>query len=199
MSPTDEQIEAAKTPNGGWTRAQLAEWGVSWPPQKGWRSKLTGEQQTRAREKKDLEIENFTVGATEIYTDGSCNPNPGKGGWAYVIPARGVEKFGVEANTTNNRMEMRAIIEALKATEGPVRIFSDSQLAIKVFNGSWRGKKNLDLVVEAERLMVGRRVTFQWVRGHNGDPGNERADYLAASVGATRAGWRPRPRRARVG
>lgn len=115
----------------------------------------------------------------DVYTDGACSPNPGPGAWAFHIPSKGIDKAGAERFTTNNRMEMRAIIEALKATSGPVRIFSDSQLSINVISGRWKGRKSLDLIHEARLFMAGRDVRFEWVRGHNGDPGNERADMLA--------------------
>lgn len=125
--------------------------------------------------------------ACDIYTDGSCNPNPGQGGWAYVIPSKGIEKSGSEPNTTNNRMEMKAIVEAIRASEGEpkVRILSDSQLCIKTLTGEWRGKKNLDLLAEAKALIGTRRVVFQWVRGHNGNPHNERCDFLAGVAALT--------------
>lgn len=120
----------------------------------------------------------------DVYTDGSCNPNPGQGGWAYVIPSTGIEKSGAENNTTNNRMEMRAIIEALRETSGYVRIFSDSQMSIYILQGIWKAKKNRDLFHEAKILMTGRYCAFQWVRGHNGNSYNERADYLAGRARA---------------
>lgn len=116
----------------------------------------------------------------EIYTDGSCEPNPGNGGWAYVIPSTGIDKFGGEPDTTNNRMEMQAIIETLRDTVGAVTILSDSQLCIYLLRGAWKAKRNRDQVAEARTLMAGRRVTFQWVRGHNGNQHNERADLLAS-------------------
>ena len=119
--------------------------------------------------------------ALVIYTDGSCNPNPGAGGWAYVIPSLGIEKSGAEPDTTNNRMELRAVIEALKASEGEpiVKIFSDSRLAINTISGTWKGKKNLDLIEEGRKLCEGRKVFLRWVKAHNGNPHNERCDKLA--------------------
>jgi ribonuclease HI len=120
----------------------------------------------------------------DIYTDGSCTPNPGSGGWAYVIPSKGIEKSGGEKETTNNRMEMRAIVEALRGSEGEpkVRILSDSQLCINTLTGLWKCKKNRDLWFEARALMEGRHVVFQWVRGHNGNQHNERCDFLAGKA-----------------
>jgi ribonuclease HI len=118
----------------------------------------------------------------DIYTDGSCTPNPGRGGWAYVIPRHGIEKSGYVADTTNNRMELMAIREALKDPtdpQGTVVIYTDSQLCIYTITGKWKSKKNRDLILECRALIGDRKVTFTWVRGHNGNKHNERCDFLA--------------------
>lgn len=82
-------------------------------------------------------------------------------------------------NSPNNRMEMKAIVEALRDTEGHVQILTDSQLCIGLLAHRWKAKKNQDLIAEAKKLMFGRVVDFTWVRGHNGNQWNERADFLA--------------------
>lgn len=128
----------------------------------------------------------------EIWTDGSCHPNPGPGGWGYVTD-EGVEAFGGELRTTNNRMEMTAILAALQATPagGSVTIYSDSMYCVNgltKWNKSWaksswmrKGEAipNRDLWMELEAAKARVRATFSWVRGHAGNPGNIAADALA--------------------
>lgn len=115
-----------------------------------------------------------------VYTDGACSGNPGPGGWGVVF-TNGDELFGGESGTTNNRMEMTAVIEALKQTpEGSnVTVFTDSQYVIKTFTENWKIKKNQDLWEILKPLVEKRHVKWEWVKGHNGDPLNERADTLA--------------------
>lgn len=125
----------------------------------------------------------------DIYTDGSCSPNPGQGGWAYVIPEKGIEMSGAESDTTNNRMEMKAILEALRGTTGAVRIYSDSKWCISTLTRAWKAKKNLDLIEEGRRLMKGRDVKFHWVKGHSGHVHNDRADHLATRAGRKRTSF----------
>lgn len=130
------------------------------------------------------------------YTDGCCLKNPGPGGWGALITQEGnsVEICGGEKLTTNNRMEMQAVVEVLSRFDSStkVSIYTDSQY---VKNGitSWVQKwkangwrtsdkkpvKNQDLWERLDELCSAGHVTFHWVRGHNGDPGNERADALA--------------------
>ena len=130
----------------------------------------------------------------EIFTDGACSGNPGPGGWGVLIIENGDEQelFGGEPETTNNRMEMQAVIEALKATTGPVILYTDSQY---VKNGitdwikGWKRNgwktaakkpvKNKDLWIEIDDLADGRSIDWRWVKGHAGHEGNERADELA--------------------
>ena len=131
-----------------------------------------------------------------IYTDGACNGNPGIGGWgAFLsIDEHVRELSGGELQTTNNRMELRATIEALTALKYPcsVDLYTDS---VYVRDGvtkwldnwkrnGWRtaGKqpvKNQDLWEQLDRVMAQHTITWHWVKGHSGDPGNERADALA--------------------
>jgi ribonuclease HI len=119
------------------------------------------------------------------WCDGSCDPNPGQGGWGWLFEHEGriIEGLGSEPDTTNNRMEMRAAIELLKAVPDGARVtvHSDSRYTVKLFQGAWKGKKNLDLVFEVRTVIRTRRlsVTFRWVPGHRNHPRQERADVLA--------------------
>ncbi len=132
----------------------------------------------------------------EIYTDGACRGNPGPGGWAAVLSCDGHERelIGAEIATTNNRMELTAVIRALEALTRPVeaRIYTDSQYVcrgITEWLPSWKARgwrtadrkpvKNQDLWEALERSAAKHRVTWHWVRGHAGVPGNERVDRLA--------------------
>lgn len=125
----------------------------------------------------------------QIYTDGSCLGNPGPGGWAYIIVQEGEQRregSGHCLATTNNRMEMMAAIEALKnlAPDQTVVLHSDSQLLIKTMTLGWKRNKNQDLWAELDELAVVHRITWQWVRGHNGHPENEACDNLAQRAAA---------------
>ena len=134
-----------------------------------------------------------------IYTDGACKGNPGPGGWGALLRAAdGAEKelCGGERDTTNNRMEMMAVIEALSALKRPchVILFVDSQYVLKGMTEwlhGWKAKgwrtaakqpvKNVDLWQRLDALVhqSEHHIEWQWVKGHAGDPGNERADALA--------------------
>ncbi|MGE0409975.1 MAG: ribonuclease HI [Amphiplicatus sp.] len=140
----------------------------------------------------------------EIYTDGACAGNPGPGGWGVLIieGGRRRELFGGEAATTNNRMELTAALEALRATAdaSAVILHTDSQYLrngildwmIRWKRNGWRtadGKpvKNKDLWEALDAARAARKIDWRWVKGHNGDPGNERADELAR-IGLAKAG-----------
>jgi ribonuclease HI len=135
-------------------------------------------------------------GVVEIYTDGACRGNPGPGGWAAVLSADGREKeiSGAEPLTTNNRMELQAVIEALQALKRPleVRLYTDSQYVrrgILEWLPQWKARgwktadrkpvKNQDLWQQLEQAAARHRIEWHWVPGHAGVPGNERCDALA--------------------
>lgn len=131
-----------------------------------------------------------------IYTDGACSGNPGPGGWGVVLRWNGTVKelYGSDPQTTNNRMELTAAIQALEALNRPsqVRLYTDSTY---VLNGitkwvagwqrnGWRTTakkpvKNEDLWRQLVQAMERHEISWQWVKGHAGDEGNERADALA--------------------
>ena len=134
----------------------------------------------------------------EIFTDGACKGNPGPGGWGALLRMGRHEKelSGGEPQTTNNRMEMTAVIEALRALKGPVaaRVHTDSQYVQKGISewihgwkrNGWKTAdrkpvKNVDLWQKLDALVAGgpHRIQWHWVRGHAGHEGNERADALA--------------------
>jgi ribonuclease HI len=120
-----------------------------------------------------------------IYTDGSCLRNPnGPGGWAVVI----VEENGYEyyfadgdPSTTNNRMELTAVIEAVSLLKQGQEclIYSDSQLTINCATGKWKRKANLDLWAEYEKFSKNKKIKFEWVKANNGNHYNEIVDKLA--------------------
>jgi ribonuclease HI len=131
-----------------------------------------------------------------IYTDGACKGNPGPGGWGALLRRGAVEKelFGGEALTTNNRMELTAVIEALTALKQPceVAVYTDSQYVrqgIKTWIHNWKKNgwktsdrkavKNVDLWQALDQLSANHEIAWHWVKGHADDPGNLRADALA--------------------
>ncbi len=133
-----------------------------------------------------------------IYTDGACKGNPGPGGWGALLQSGETVKelFGGEKETTNNRMEMMAVIEALKALKRPckVTLHLDSKYVLQGITEwlpGWKAKgwktaakqpvKNVDLWQALDALVHtgGHEIEWRWVKGHAGDPGNERADALA--------------------
>ena len=135
-------------------------------------------------------------GRVQIYTDGACSGNPGPGGWGALLRLGDAEReiCGHEAHTTNNRMELRAVIEALRALTRPCQIdlYTDSQYVKNGITGwirDWKARgwktsakkpvKNVDLWQELDAEADTHEITFHWVRGHNGHEFNERADGLA--------------------
>jgi len=131
-----------------------------------------------------------------IYTDGACKGNPGPGGWGAWLASGGHDKelFGGEAQTTNNRMELTAVIEALASLKRSceVTLYTDSEYVRKGITEwivGWKQRgwktadkkpvKNIDLWQRLDALRALHQVHWRWVKGHAGDPGNERADQLA--------------------
>lgn len=133
-----------------------------------------------------------------IYTDGACSGNPGPGGWAAILRYNGHEKelSGGERETTNNRMELMAVISALTALKESceVELWTDSQYIEKAINEGWlagwkrRGwkrkggeLKNIELWQELDSLLARHKVNFNWLKGHDGHELNERCDALAVA------------------
>lgn len=206
----------------GWNAKQLALLGISWPPTHGWRKRLKKKLITSelARELKAISgvekkrsdklpsvskpvakkrvietparVSPKAEPALQIWTDGSAWPNPGPGGWGWHS-SDGKERYGGARHTTNNRMEMTAILEALiELPDGAEAVvYSDSQYCVKGltdWRDGWRKKgwrrkgediPNRDLWIALEAQLERVQPTMRWVRGHNGDHGNERADALA--------------------
>jgi ribonuclease HI len=140
-----------------------------------------------------------------IYTDGACSGNPGPGGWAWAEAPEGTPNgSGSEAHTTNQRMEIMAVLEALRATDGPVTIVSDSTYVVNCFRDKWwvrwqangwrNAKKepvaNADLWKPLIDLVQQRQPEFRWVKGHSGDRMNDLVDRLAVAA-AVAAAARP--------
>ena len=134
-----------------------------------------------------------------LFTDGACSGNPGPGGWGVLLRYRGQEKelSGAEPATTNNRMELLAVIRGLEALKQPVRVHicTDSQYVMKGITEwftAWKRRgwktadrqpvKNVDLWQRLETALAPHQVEWQWVRGHNGHPENERVDQLATAA-----------------
>lgn len=131
-----------------------------------------------------------------IYTDGACKGNPGPGGWGALLQAGDHEQelFGGEAHTTNNRMELTAVIRSLEALKRRcvIDLYTDSQyvqLGVTEWMAGWKRRgwrtadkkpvKNVDLWELLDGLLPAHEIRWHWVRGHNGHPENERADVLA--------------------
>ncbi len=137
---------------------------------------------------------------TVVYTDGACIGNPGPGGWGWVIPG-GDWACGAEATTTNQRMELRAVLEALGEISGSVEVVSDSTYVVNCFRDRWyegwqrRGWRNSKRQPVANRdlwepligLYLSRQaeISFRWVKGHSGDEWNDIADQLAQQAATT--------------
>ena len=132
----------------------------------------------------------------KIYTDGACKGNPGPGGWGALLIYKSIEKelWGGEPETTNNRMELMAAIQSLRALKKvcEVHLYTDSQYVKKGITewlGGWKAKgwktankqpvKNVDLWQALDEQVAKHQVSWHWVKGHAGDMGNERADELA--------------------
>lgn len=138
----------------------------------------------------------MNIDLIEIFTDGSAKGNPGKGGYGAILRYKGKVKELSQGYrlTTNNRMELLAVIvalESLKTVEIPVKIYSDSKYVLDSITKGWifnwqktgfKGKKNKDLWLRYLKLHPKFNLSFEWVRGHNGHPENERCDFLAVNA-----------------
>jgi ribonuclease HI len=135
-----------------------------------------------------------TSSATTVYTDGACSGNPGPGGWAWAVAPEGTQcGSGGAARTTNQRMELQAVLEALRALPGELTIVSDSTYVVHCFRdkwwvkwkaNGWRNSKkepvaNTDIWMPLVELEVERQPTFSRVKGHSGDRMNDLVDQLA--------------------
>ena len=131
-----------------------------------------------------------------IYTDGACRGNPGIGGWGVLMSYQDEVKelYGGEADTTNNKMELKAVIEGLNTLKEPcsVKVFTDSKYVMEGINSwihNWKKNnwktankkdvKNKDLWIQLDNLVSKHNIAWEWVKGHSGNPGNEKADELA--------------------
>ncbi len=137
--------------------------------------------------------------ATVVYTDGACSGNPGPGGWAWAVAPEGTPcGSGGAARTTNQRMELQAVLEALQTLPGSLTIVSDSTYVVHCFRdkwwvkwkvNGWRNSKkepvaNADLWMPLVELVIERQPTFRWVKGHSGDRMNDLVDRLAVAAAA---------------
>ena len=142
----------------------------------------------------------MAIRSVTIYTDGACSGNPGPGGWGALLQAGGHTKeiSGAEPSTTNNRMELQAVIEALKELKFPceVQIYSDSSYVVSAFNQNWLGNwkrngwrtasgapvSNIDLWKELDALSEQHTISWHKVKGHSDNPYNNRCDELAVAA-----------------
>ena len=138
-----------------------------------------------------------------MYSDGACAGNPGPGGWAWAVPD-GAYRSGAEAHSTNQRMEVHAVLDALREIDGPVAVHSDSTYVVNCFRDRWyeswlrKGWKNSqrkpvanqDLWAPLLEVYLPRRdeISFSWVKGHSGDPMNDLVDRLAVEAATTQVG-----------
>jgi ribonuclease HI len=142
-------------------------------------------------------------GQTVVYTDGACSGNPGPGGWAWAIEG-GAEDSGGAARTTNQRMELTAVLRAVQTLSGPLLVRSDSTYVVNCFRDRWyvgwqrRGWRNSQRQPVANRdlwepliaaVLDRGDVTFEWVKGHSGEPMNDRVDALAVAASQDRSLW----------
>ena len=144
---------------------------------------------------------NHQAERTIVYTDGACSVNPGPGGWAWIIPD-GAYRSGAEGHTTNQRMELAAVLDAVLTLDGALQVFSDSKYVVNCFRDGWwegwikRGwlntkKKpvaNRDLWEPLVGIYRNKSISFRWVKGHGGNKWNDAADRLATEAAHTQQG-----------
>jgi len=140
---------------------------------------------------------------TVVYTDGACLGNPGPGGWAWAVPD-GQYRSGSEVRSTNQRMEIHAVLDALRELDGAVSVHSDSTYVVNCFRDRWyegwlrkgwrnsqrKPVANQDLWAPLLEIYLPRRdeIRFSWVKGHGGDPMNDLVDRLAVEAASTQTG-----------
>ena len=144
----------------------------------------------------------MSTSPTSVYTDGACSGNPGPGGWAWAVPD-GPFASGAEAHSTNQRMEIRAALEAVRALDGPVEVVSDSTYVVNCFRDRWWESWLRKGWINSQRKPVANRdlweplidlyrsradVTFRWVKGHGVDRMNMLVDQLAVEASLTQVG-----------
>ena len=137
--------------------------------------------------------------STVVFTDGACAGNPGRGGWAWAVAPDGAPNgSGGAAHSTNQRMELQAVLEALRSLPGQLTIVSDSTYVVHCFRDRWWVKwkangwknsqkqpvANTDIWMPLVELVIERQPTFRWVKGHSGDPMNDLVDRLAVAASA---------------
>lgn len=140
---------------------------------------------------------------TTVYTDGACAGNPGPGGWAWIVPD-GAFASGAEALTTNQRMELSAVLDAVRSLEGPLEVISDSAYVVNCFRDRWwegwikrnwmnsnrKPVANRDLWEPLVAEVARRDIVFRWVKGHSGDRWNDLADRIAVEAADRQEGRR---------
>ncbi len=183
--------EIARSADGStWVHAACA--GAT-PPARGAQKKPAAKKRPPRVQAPD---EPVPAGTTEVFTDGACRGNPGPGGWAWAVQD-GPEGSGHDPATTNQRMEVRAAYEAIRALPGPLVVVSDSTYVVNCFKNSWwTGWRARGWVNSAKKPVANRdlweplidlveergEVTFRWVKGHSGHPMNDRVDLLAVEA-----------------
>ena len=142
---------------------------------------LTIGEGTASLIEKAISENNTTISKLVIYTDGSCLKNPGPGGWCFCVlyDERDWVVSGGEQETTNNRMELMAVIEALEFVQEDCVINTDSQWVMKCGQSQWKRNKNIDLWDKFDEVSKDIRIEWNWVKAHNGNKYNEIVDKVA--------------------
>jgi ribonuclease HI len=186
--------EIAKS-GSSWAHVACAGTGSPGSAQPGWAQSGSTQPAPTARPTRSAPRPEMPAadGALEVWTDGACSGNPGPGGWAWAT-RDGRQDSGGEALTTNQRMEIRAALEAVRALPGPLVVVSDSTYVVNCFrDGWWKGWIARGWMTSAKKPVVSRDlweplitlvnergdVSFRWVKGHSGDPMNDLVDALA--------------------
>jgi ribonuclease HI len=186
--------------DSAWVHVACAATPLAGPPEAAGRTGATKAGSKKAGSKKAAKVyppdEPVPDGVTEVFTDGACRGNPGPGGWAWAVQG-GPQDSGHDPATTNQRMEVRAAYEAIRALPGPLVVVSDSTYVVNCFKNSWwTGWRARGWVNSAKKPVANRDlweplidlveergdVTFRWVKGHSGHPMNDLVDQLAVEA-----------------